>query len=235
MSPERALGVEHRDGVGRVLGFSEPLPAVSEDDRYRAFEDAFRGPEDRVRDLQQRYVDLVPGGPVLDVGCGRGELLDLLRDAGIDALGVDLDAGMVAASRAKGHDVVQADLNEYLADREPESLGGVIASEVIEHLPYDELLRFLDLAHSRLRPGGVAILETVNPHSLPAAKGFWLDPTHQHPLFPEVVLALCRIVGFADGYVFHPMGVGDFDVDRLRQPAYAAVVRKGGPEMGAPS
>ena len=227
MSPGRALSVGQRDVVGRVLGFTEPLPPVAQEDRYRAFEDAFRGPEDRVRELQQRYIELVPGGPVLDVGCGRGEFLDLLREEGIEGLGVDLDAGMVAACHAKGHDVVQADLNEYLDGREPGSLGAVIASEVIEHLPYEDLLRFLDLAHSRLRPGGVAILETVNPHSLPAAKGFWLDPTHEHPLFPEVVLALCRIIGFSDGFVFHPMGVGDWDVDRLHQPAYAAVVTKG--------
>jgi len=230
MSPEHVLAVEQRGGVGRVLAFSSPLPEVPEDDRYREFEDAFRGSELRVRELQDRYVDLVMGhAPVLDAGCGRGEFLDLLREHDIEGLGVDLDAGMVAACRAKGHDVAQADLNEYLADREPGSLGAVIASEVIEHLPYTELLRFLELTHSRLRPAGVAILETVNPHSLPAAKGFWLDPTHQHPLFPEVVLTLCRIAGFADGFVFHPTGVGDFEVDRLRQAAYAAVVRKGEP------
>ena len=227
MAPYHALAVEQRADMGRVLAFSSPLPEVPAGERYRVFEDAFRGSELRVRDLQERYLDLVAGhGPVLDVGCGRGEFLDLLREHGIESLGVDLDLGMVAVARAKGHAVTEADLNQFMTDREPGSLGGVIASEVIEHLPYAELLRFLELAHSRLAPGGIAILETVNPHSLTAAKGFWLDPTHQHPLFPEVVLVLCRIMGFADGYVFHPTGVGDFELDRLSQAAYAAVVRK---------
>jgi glycosyltransferase involved in cell wall biosynthesis/SAM-dependent methyltransferase len=236
MAPEHALLVEQRAGVGRVLAFGSSLPQVAERDWYRAFEDAFRGSELRVRELQDRYVDLVAGhAPVLDVGCGRGEFLDLLREHRIEGLGVDLDPGMVAAARAKGHEVAEADLNEFLADREPGSLGAVIASEVIEHLPYAELLHFLELAHSRLAPGGIAILETVNPHSLTAAKGFWLDPTHQHPLFPEVVLVLCRIMGFADGYVFHPTGVGDFDVDRLSQAAYAALVRKGEAKAAEPS
>jgi hypothetical protein len=78
-----------------------------------------------------------------------------------------------------------------------------------------------------VRPGGVLLVETVNPHCLPALKGFWLDTTHQHPLFPEVVLTLCRIAGFASGVAFHPTGGGDVEADRFREPTYAVLARKG--------
>jgi glycosyltransferase involved in cell wall biosynthesis/SAM-dependent methyltransferase len=227
MAPEHAFRILMRDGAGKVLGFTQPLPDIRETEWYRVFEDAFRGTEERVRTLQAGYVDLLAEhAPVLDVGCGRGELLDLLRQHGVWALGVDVDAGMVATSRAKGHEVVHSDVNAYLESRDPRSLGAVVASEVIEHLPFPELMRFLDLSHRTLRNGGIAILETVNPHCLPALKGFWIDPTHQHPLFPEVVLTLCRIHGFGSGYAYHPTGVGDFNTDRLRAPFYAVVVEK---------
>jgi hypothetical protein len=97
---------------------------------------------------------------------------------------------------------------------------------VIEHLPYEELLRFYGLGLRKLEPGGLFILETVNPHSVPALKTFWVDPTHQHPLFPEVALALCEISGFESAYVFHPNGKGQVEVDRYETGEYAVVARK---------
>ena len=80
---------------------------------------------------------------MLDVGFGRGELLDLLRDAGIEARGVDMDAGMVDHVRAKGHEVVLGDANEYLKGLEPDTLGAIVALEVVEHIPYEALMEFL--------------------------------------------------------------------------------------------
>ena len=234
MAPEHELSVVAHNVLGQVLGFDGGGSGVAPEERYRAFEDAFRGTEERVADLLCRYVDLVEGhAPVLDAGCGRGELLALLRERGIDAIGVDLDAGMVAAARQKGHDVVERDINGYLEERPAGSLGAIVATEVIEHLAYEELMRFLDLAHAALRPGGVLLLETVNPHNVPALKGFWLDPTHQHPLFPEVVLTLCRAVGFASGYAFHPTGEGDVGVDRYREPIFAVLATKAAPDGDA--
>lgn len=193
---------------------------------YIDFEAAFRGPEERVREIQRAYLPLLAGqAPVLDVGCGRGELLDLLTEAGVQASGVDLDAGMVEHARAKGHEVALGDAVAHLRTFAPGTLGAVVSLEVIEHLPYVELLELLTLARSRLREDGVLLLETVNPHAVDAMKAFWLDPTHQHPLFPEVTLKLCRLTGFAEALWFHPIGSGDFESDRNRGPIYAILAR----------
>jgi len=193
---------------------------------YIDFEATFRGPEQRVREIQRAYLPLLSGhAPVLDLGCGRGELLDLLAQAGVRASGVDLDAGMVEHARAKGHEVALDDAVAHLRGLQPGSLGAVVALEVIEHIPYTSLLELLELARSRLRDDGVMLLETVNPHAVHAMKAFWVDPTHQHPLFPEVTLVLCRLTGFAEALWFHPTGGGDFESDRNSEPIYAVLAR----------
>jgi SAM-dependent methyltransferase len=194
---------------------------------YVSFEEVFRGSEERVRERQEVYLGLLAGQePVLDAGCGRGELLDLLRDRGVAALGVDLDEGMVERSRAKGHEVELGEANRYLERLSDGELGAVFSAQVIEHLPYKELMRFLELSHAKLRPGGVFVAETVNPHAPHALKTFWVDPTHQHPVFPEVAIILCRAAGFESAYAFHPLGTGDVDADRYVESEYAVVARK---------
>ena len=209
---------------GVVLGYRD---GGGDSQTYAAFEDVFRGSEERVKERQRVYADLLRDhAPVLDAGCGRGEFLDVLRDAGIAAAGVDSDAGMVERARAKGHEVALEDAGRHLETLPGGSLGAVFSAQVIEHMPYEDLNRFLRLAHSRLRPGGVLVAETVNPHAPHALKTFWVDPTHQHPLFPEVVLVLCRIAGFGSAYVFHPAGTGHVEDDRYRESAYAVVATK---------
>ena len=185
----------------------------------------FRGSEQAIRDRQRVYLDLVADrGPVLDAGCGRGEFLDLLEERGIECRGVDLDPDMVRRCREKGHEnVEQGDLVEALERTPAGSLGAIFSAQVIEHLEHDRLLRFLELGLSRLRPGGLLIAETVNPHSAAALKSFWVDPTHVRPLFPEAVLALCALSGYAAGDVFAPLGTGDWDEDRTRAGEYAVV------------
>jgi len=192
---------------------------------YRSFEDTFRGSEDFIRERQRPYLEILDGRePVLEFGCGRGEFLDLLSDAGLDCLGVDLDAGMVARCHEKGHtQVVQADGLEYLERMDDGSLGAIFSAQVIEHLPYEQLLRLLMLASSKLREDGLFVAETVNPHSVPALKTFWVDLTHERPIFPEVALALCRDAGFASAYVFFPGGTGDVERDRFSEGSYAVV------------
>jgi SAM-dependent methyltransferase len=210
--------------AGLVEGFQN-RGARAERDAYRTFEDRFRGPEELIGDRQRIYLDLIAeDSRVLDAGCGRGEFLDLLRGAGVDYIGVDLDAGMVERCRAKGHESVrEADLTTYLQEVEDDSLGTVFSAQLVEHLPYEQLRLFLNQSLHALRSGGVFIAETVNPHSAQALKTFWVDPTHQHPLFPEVMLELCRISGFESAFVFHPNGSGDVDTDRFTQGEYAVV------------
>jgi SAM-dependent methyltransferase len=212
-------------GAGLVIGYRNGGGSAGQD-TYRGFEDVFRGPEERVAERQAAYLELLAQhAPVLDVGCGRGELLDLLRERGVECSGVDSDAGMVARSREKGHEVELATADAHL-ERLPEGrLGAVFSAQVLEHLPYADLRRFLALARSRLRPGGIMVAETVNPHAPHALKNFWIDPTHQHPLFPEVLLVLCRLSGFASAYAYHPLGSGHVDDDRMHESEYAVVAR----------
>lgn len=224
-----AIGLERfeAEGVGTVIGYRHAASAVSPEDAYVAFEDVFRLSEDVIRERQRPYLRLLNGRqPVLDAGAGRGEFLELLRDARVPARGVDIDHGMVARARAKGLDIEQGDLIAHLDHSPDASLGVVFAAQVVEHLQYADLLAFLRLAFTKLQPGGLLIAETVNPHAPGALKRFWIDPTHQHPVFPEVLLTLCRGVGFDCAYVFHPGGSGDVDADRQVLGDYAVVAKR---------
>lgn len=213
--------------AGRVIGYRNGGAAHAPEQDYIAFEDVFRLSEDVIRERQRPYVSLLDGRrPVLDVGCGRGEFLELLREAAVPARGVDLDPGMVARARAKDLDVEHSDAVAYLERLADESLGVVFAAQVVEHLPYPTLLAFLRLSYRKLEPGGLLVAETVNPHVPWALKNFWLDLTHQHPIFPEVLLTLCRGFGFESAYVFHPGGSRDVDADRVRCGDYAVVAER---------
>ena len=214
--------------AGTVIGYRHATPPVAPEEDYVAFEDAFRLSEDVIRERQRPYLSLLKGHePVLDAGCGRGEFLELLRAAGVPAQGVDLDPGMVARARAKDLQVEQGDAVAHLEGLPDGSLGAVFAAQLVEHLPYEHLLAFLRVVWRKLKPGGLLIAETVNPHSPGALKNFWIDLTHQHPIFPEVLLTLCRGIGFRSAYVFHPGGTGDVDADRQQRGDYALVAERG--------
>ncbi len=209
--------------VGDVLGYRVAGSLHGGDSDYVDFEELFRGPAARVAESQRPYVTLVrEHAPVLDIGCGRGEFLALLAGEGIAARGVDSDAGMVERCRALGVDASLADANVYLEGVEDGSLGTVFSAQVVEHLPNAELQRLFELARRKLRPGGLFIAETVNPHRVSSLKTFWVDLTHQHPIFPEVALALSAIAGFEPAYVFAP-GFASFEQARFLSPAYALV------------
>lgn len=216
--------------IGYKLGSGNPQSAPYP---YRTFEDIFRGPEAEVKDLLRGYVPLVADrAPVLDVGCGRGEFLDLLAEAGIPAIGVDPDSGMVARCREKGHTVEQADAIGFLEAEGAGSFGAVFASHVIEHLPYEELVAFLRLAREKLQPEGVLIAETINPHAVQAFKTFWTDPSHRAPIFPEVAVALCLIAGYPAARILFPRGSGPLARDRREETEYAVIARVATPPGG---
>jgi SAM-dependent methyltransferase len=165
-----------------------------------AFVEAFRGEEATVRELQRGYVRFfVEHGPVLDVGCGRGEFLELLRDAGVAARGIDMSNEMVLRCREKELDVAKADAISHLAALPDESLGGIFCAQVVEHMPTAAVLALIRLAYAKLRADGVLIVETLNPESLIVHyRWFPMDPTHVRLVHPETLKFLLVSSGFRD-------------------------------------
>jgi SAM-dependent methyltransferase len=137
-------------------------------------------------------------GPVLEIGCGRGEFLGLLRDAGIQAQGVDIDSGMVQLAREEGFDVVSSDALEFLhADPAPGPYQGVFSAHFIEHLTPEQVLSFLEGAYRALAPGGRLVVVTPNPSCYAVlSHDFWWDPTHVRFYEVDLVGFLCRQAGF---------------------------------------
>ena len=199
---ERLTRVERRGPAGAaaappVTVAAQPSAAALPD--YFAFESRMRGSVEAIRERQRPYLDdFRNAAPVLDIGCGRGELLSLLREAGVEARGIDADADMVAYARGDGLDVEQADLVEYLERLDDASLGGIFMGQVVEHLPPGVLARSLELAVRKLRPGGVLVAETINPLSPLALRHYFADLTHAQPLVPETLQLLARQSGFAE-------------------------------------
>jgi SAM-dependent methyltransferase len=216
--------ISQTDDEGRrVLRFDG---ASGDGATYRGFEDIFRGDERAVLAQQRAYLPAFAGAEwVLDLGCGRGEFLDLLAASEIAAKGADMDESMVARCAEKGHDVQLADAATYLRGLPDASVPGMFAAQVVEHLDADRLTELLGLMQRKLAAGGVAIMETVNPHNPAALKAFWTDTTHHHPLFPEVLLALSRLAGFESGEVRFPQESGNFDADVYVNRDYAVIVR----------
>ena len=157
---------------------------------YGRFAERFRGSEEYVRNGQQFYLPYFAGcRNVLDIGCGRGEFLEMMRGAGIPARGIDLGEESVATCRHKGLEAEVADLYPYLADLPEASLDGIFCSQVVEHLPPERLPEMIRLCASRLTRNGVIAIETPNPECLAIfATHFYLDPTHHRPV-PHPLLA----------------------------------------------
>jgi SAM-dependent methyltransferase len=168
--------------------------------QYASFEDAYRGSEADIRARMADYVPIFAGASdVVDLGCGRGEFLGLLRDAGISARGVDLNHEMVERCRARGFTVDETDALSFLRAAAPESLGGLIASQVVEHLAPDYLLRLLSAAATALRPGAPLVLETINPACWSAFFDSYIrDLTHVRPVHPDTLKFLVMAAGFAE-------------------------------------
>jgi O-antigen chain-terminating methyltransferase len=157
-----------------------------------ALAEAFRGPELVIRDRVREYLpDLEPAGslgPILDVGCGRGELLQVLKQAGVEAYGIDSNALCVSACQERDLSVLEIDAQSHLESVQESSLGAVTAIHVVEHLAIEELVWFVDLCMRAIKPGGKLIFETPNPENLMVASlSFYLDPTHRRPLPPDLL------------------------------------------------
>jgi O-antigen chain-terminating methyltransferase len=183
------------------------------------FAQKFRGPEAEIKERQKLYLPYFrERRAVLDIGCGRGEFLALMRDGGVAARGIDLSAENVALCRSKGLPAEVADLFGYLAGVPDGSLDGIFCAQVVEHLPPDRLPEMIRLASSALAPGGVLAIETPNPECLAIfAVHFYLDPTHVRPV-PHALLA----------FYMEEHGLGQIEVLKLSpaietMPALAAL------------
>lgn len=196
-------------GLAEVTRRLERLEASENRRRFNpifsndAFEETFRGGHDELLD---RYRDLVREfdglSPVVDIGCGRGELLGLLREAGIAASGVEIDPALVEQCRAAGYDVRLSDAVTALAEATDRSLGGISLIQVVEHLEPQEVTELIALAHEKLYQGGKVLIETVNPQSLYVyTHSFYADPTHRNPVHPGYLAFLFGEAGFSHARV----------------------------------
>jgi 2-polyprenyl-3-methyl-5-hydroxy-6-metoxy-1,4-benzoquinol methylase len=183
-------------GTGAISMPVVPAPANSS--KYVGFEDQFRGSQLDIRGRLAEYLPLFEGASdVIDIGCGRGEFLDLLRERGISGHGVDLNDEMVAVCRDRGLNATVGDALSFLLSRPDESVGGILAAQVVEHLEPDYLVQFLDAAFRKMRPGSKIVLETINPACWFAFFSSYIrDVTHVRPLHPDTLQYFLRASGF---------------------------------------
>lgn len=195
-------------------GQENAVPAVKGDaldSYYAAFEDSFRGNRDEIRARLSVYLGRVMACrgdlPVLDIGCGRGEWIELLGEQGITAYGIDLNSVFAADARQRGLDARKEEALSHLRSLADSSLSGVTGFHIIEHLQVHELVTLIDEANRVLAQGGFLLLETPNPENLlVGASSFWNDPTHRAPLPPSVMRFMLEQRGFLDPEVIclHP-------------------------------
>lgn len=182
----------------------ENVKPSMDDALYVAFENKFRGTRQEIKERAHVYLSLIEralgsagGGSILDVGCGRGEWLELLREQNISASGIDSNRVMVEECRSHGLAAEQADVIEYLKCQNRETFTVVTGFHLIEHLPLNVWITLLDETLRILKPGGVAIFETPNPENvLVGSNTFYFDPTHRNPLPSAIVQFIANERGF---------------------------------------
>lgn len=184
---------------------------------YVAFEDRFRGNRWEIRERQRAHLPLLRAAqagredrPIVDVGCGRGEWLELLREEGLRATGVDLNHTMIELCRNMNLDCVQDDAVGYLRRVADNSLGAVTGFHIIEHLPFEVFVALLDESLRVLKSEGLILFETPNPANLLVSSNrFYLDPTHRNPMPAELTTMIAEARGFVGVEVreLHPMPV----------------------------
>ena len=226
ISPPTGLSAEAASAA-KVDAQTRPLDSY----KYVGFEDQFRGSQLDIRGRVEQYVPLFEGASdVLDVGCGRGEFLDLLRARGVSARGVDTNDEMAAVCRDRGLEASVGDGLSYLLSLPDESLGGLFAAQVVEHLEPDYLMQFLAAAYNKLRPGSRIVLETINPACWFAFFSSYIrDVTHVRPLHPDTLQYFLRASGFQNVTVRYTAPYPD--EDKLQTVPNSGAGPYGGPTV----
>jgi len=173
---------------------------------YAAFEDHFRGDRAVIRTRVQPYLAMVREvgagtreAPVVDIGCGRGELLEVIRDYGMIGKGIEINRVFIDTCRGLGLDILEGEAVQSLRAMAEGSVGAITAMHVIEHLPFEHAIALLDEMRRVLRPGGLIIVETPNPENLTVGHHwFYMDPTHRNPLPPEALRWIVEARGFTE-------------------------------------
>jgi SAM-dependent methyltransferase len=204
------------------------------DDLLASFTEEFRGGRESIKEGLRFYLPLLKAAgvkdAVLDIGCGRGEWLELLREEGISGRGVEINRLMSERTRGLGFEVICGDALAYLHALPDESLNAVTGFHFIEHLSFETFIELLDEIARTLRPGGAVIFETPNPKNLVVgACNFYSDPTHLKPLFPETVQFIMRKRGFTDARIEYLNPVEDSPFDDWGQRSEALNVWLYGP------
>lgn len=170
---------------------------------YLEFENHFRGTEDEIKQKQSRYIEVLKNSrvdtrlPIVDLGCGRGEFLDLLHGHGLTPLGVDMNHSMVSRAQEKGYQAVLDDAISFLTKQKTNSLAGITGFHLAEHLPFEDLLTLIAEAHRCLAKDGILLLETPNPENVyVGAFTFHYDPSHLKPIPPAILQFSAKFKGF---------------------------------------
>lgn len=173
-------------------------PKETEDLNYLDFENRFRGTREDITQRQSAFIGYYQGCVnVLDIGCGRGEFLELMRNNGIEAQGIDADETMVQYCLSRNLKVKNVDAITYLNSLDDGSLDGIFTDQVVEHLEPAYLANMLKLCHQKIKTGGHIFIETVNPTSFTSFVNFYIDMTHQRPIHPQTLSYLVEAAGFS--------------------------------------
>lgn len=193
------------------------------DEFYVGFEDKFRGDEAAIKQKVQVYPPMVAATgidftafPVVDIGCGRGELLEAFAEHNIRAVGLDINYDMIERAKAHGYEAQQGDAVEYLRAQPANSIGAITGMHLVEHIPFDELITLFKECYRVLVPGGLVIFETPNPENLMVGiYSFYMDPSHLSPLPPPLLAFGLESVGFdpVETKRLHEAGQADREYD----------------------
>lgn len=189
-----------KNSIDRLYSNNISYPFLS-DKEYLKFEDAFRGSKDKVKQQQKLYFkfieDLNRDSICIDLGCGRGEWLEILKEKGLKPIGVDINWCVIENLKEQGFKVINQDIFEFLKSQKNNTIDLITAFHIIEHIKPELRIKFLKEIQRVLKPNGLAIIETPNPRNILVGSGeFYRDPTHILPVFPDTLQFLGELVGF---------------------------------------